>query len=154
MNIHDFLDEHHVRYETIVYPRSFDGRPDVQLEEDTGEIVAKAVLLKCDQAYLLAIVPASHIVDLAGVRALFRDDNLEFASWGEIFEQVPEAENDRLLPFGSRYGMTTLVDESVSEARDILFDDSTHNETIRMRFVDYFDLEKPVVTRLSYPDTC
>jgi hypothetical protein len=42
--------------------------------------------------------------------------------------------------------MTTLVDESLSEAEEIVFEGNTHDEAIRMRFAGYVELEKPVVT--------
>ena len=46
------------------------------------------------------------------------------------------------------------MDQSLSESEEIVFEGNTHDEAIRMRFDDYFELEKPVVTHLSHPETC
>ena len=112
--------------------------------------MAKTVLLKSDTDYLLAVVPATHTIDLADARVLLRSDYLELASEEELAKRFPDCETGAVPPFGSQYGMTTLVDSSLAEAEEIVFEGNTHNEAVRMRFGDYFELEKPVVTQLSY----
>ena len=46
------------------------------------------------------------------------------------------------------------MDQSLSESEEIVFEGNTHDEAVRMQFADYFELEKPVLTHLSYTETC
>jgi Ala-tRNA(Pro) deacylase len=153
MDVRKFLDGHGVPYEALPHRPAYDAQRLAQAVDETGYHVAKTVLLKGDSDHLLAVLPATHRVDLADVTQRLRVDRLELASEEEVVERFPDCETGAVPPFGSRYGMTTLVDEALSEQEEIVFEGNTHEEAIRMRFADYFELEKPVVTRLSHPAT-
>lgn len=152
MNIHNFLDQKKVAYETIQHRPTFDAQRLAEAVNESGRHVAKTVLLRSAKDYLLAVLPATHTIDLPGTRALLRTDDVALASEPEINEKFPDCETGAIPPFGSQYALTTLVDESLADAGQIVFEGNTHEEAIRMRFDDFFELEKPVVTQLSYPE--
>jgi Ala-tRNA(Pro) deacylase len=54
-----------------------------------------------------------------------------------------------LPPFGSRYGMKTIVDSNLAADEEIVFDANTHNEAIRMRFNDFVEFEDPLVAAIA-----
>lgn len=149
MDIRQYLDERNVEYEVITHRPSYDAQRLAQAIDESGHRVAKTVLLKSDDEYLLAVVPATHRIDLAGVTQLLRTDHLRLASEDETAEQFPDCEKGAVPPFGSLYGLTTLVEESFSETGTFAFETNTHDQAIRMRFSDFFELERPVVTHLS-----
>jgi len=154
MNVHEFLHQHKVNYEILHHAPTYDAQRLAQAVAESGHHVAKTVLLKSDADYLLAVVPATHTVDLADARLLLRAEYLKLASEEEIAQRFSDCDPGAIPPFGSHYDMTTLVDESLSESEEIVFEGNTHDEAIRMRFADYFALEKPVVTHLSYSEKC
>ena len=154
MNVHDFLHRHDVGYELLYHTPTHDAQRLAQAVSESGHHVAKTVLLKSDADHLLAVVPATHTIDLADAKQLLIADYLELASEEELASRFPDCERGAIPPFGSQYGMTTLVDESLAEAEEIVFEGNTHDEAVRMRFADYFELEKPVVTHLSHPEAC
>ena len=52
-------------------------------------------------------------------------------------------------PFGSRYGMKTIVDSSLAEDEEIVFAADTHQEAIRMPFDEYDRLEQPMIASFA-----
>ncbi|MGE5754193.1 MAG: aminoacyl-tRNA deacylase, partial [Planctomycetaceae bacterium] len=60
-----------------------------------------------------------------------------------------DCERGALPPFGSRYGLKTLVDESLTRDERIVFEGNTLHEAIRMSYRDYADLERPQVADFS-----
>jgi prolyl-tRNA editing enzyme YbaK/EbsC (Cys-tRNA(Pro) deacylase) len=54
-----------------------------------------------------------------------------------------------LLPFGSQYGVKTIVDSSLANEDEFVFEGSTHQESIRMKFADFVRLESPLVVPLT-----
>lgn len=54
-----------------------------------------------------------------------------------------------LPPFGSQYGMVTLVDVSLTQDQEIVFEGNTHHDTIRMKFEDFFRIEDPLIVDLA-----
>jgi len=148
MNLKVFLDENRVPYETITHQPAFDAQRLAQAVDEPGDHVAKTVLLKSGPDYLVAVLPATRSVDLAAMQQMLRTD-IHMATEPEVETHFPDCEAGVVPPFGSRFGMTTFVDEQLSENETIVFEANSHNEAIRMRYADYFELEKPVVTRLT-----
>ena len=54
-----------------------------------------------------------------------------------------DCELGALPPFGSQYGVRTLMDRMLLEDEEIVFEGNTHHEAIRMRHKDYASLEHP-----------
>jgi len=151
MNITEFLDHHNINHEHLSHAPTFDAQRLAQAVAESGYHVAKTVLLKSDADYLLAVVPATHTLDLAHAKDLLKADYLELASEEEIAKRFPNCEVGAIPPFGSQYGMTSLMDEALTETEQIVFEGTTHDEAVRMRLKDYLELEHPVVTRLAHP---
>ena len=66
----------------------------------------------------------------------------------------PDCEIGALPPFGSQYGLKTVVDESLLADEHIVFEGNTHAEAIRMRLDDFRNLEHPLVLPISAPAVC
>ena len=48
-------------------------------------------------------------------------------------------------PFGTLYGMPTLVDREVAKSPEIVFNAGTHTSAVRMMYADYAKLVQPRV---------
>src|SRR5689334_16242533 len=57
-----------VRYEMIAHERTGDSNHSAQTAHVPGDRLAKCVMLEDDKGFLMAVVPASHKVDLGAVR--------------------------------------------------------------------------------------
>ena len=67
MRVPEYLTESHVPYETMVHPPVFTAQRRAHLLHIPGKKVMKAVLLATPFGYYLAVLPASHRVDLEAV---------------------------------------------------------------------------------------
>jgi Ala-tRNA(Pro) deacylase len=107
-----------------------------------GKLLAKSVLLRGPGGYLLAVVPATHRVDLGAVSALVGGP-VCLAQAGEIAEVFRDCEWGALTPFGSLYGVPTLLDSSFEPEAMLVFETHLHVLAIRLRCGDFERLEKP-----------
>jgi Ala-tRNA(Pro) deacylase len=73
------------------------------------------------------------------------------ASEQEVSEVCPDCEAGILLPFGSQYGVKTLVDSALGKEEEIVFEGNRHQESIRMKFTDFCRLESPLILPLTGP---
>lgn len=154
MNISDFLQQEKVAFDLIPHQDTYNAQSMAQTLHVSGHHVAKTVLLRANggRSYVVAVLPASRSIDLQLASQLLGGCDLELASEMEIAEHCPDCELGALPPFGSYYGMLTLVDASLDEDEEILFEGNTHHETIRMLFHDFRQIEEPVIghfTRLQ-----
>ncbi len=147
MNVCQFLRDHGVRFETLPHREAYDAQRLAQAVHVPGKMVAKTVLLRANHryGYLVAVVPATKKIDLEQLSRALGGCQLELASEDEICEHCPDCEPGVLPPFGSQYAMQTVVDESLADQEEIVFEGNTHDEAIRMRFEDFKHLEEPLI---------
>ena len=153
MKFLEFLNESRVPYEVLVHEPTYDAQHMAHAVHVKGAAVAKTVLLRADHGYryMTAILPATRMIDLdIASRSLGRCE-LRLASEVEISEVCPDCEFGILLPFGSQYGVKTVVDASLAKEDEIVFEGSTHDESIRMKFADFCRLESPLIVPLTRP---
>ncbi len=147
MNVQEFLRERRVAFSAITHPDTYDAQRLAQALHTPGKEVAKTVLLRADGgfAYIVAVLPATKSIDLDKVSAVFGGSKIELATEAEIQERCPDCELGTLPPFGSQYALKTLVDASLAEDDEIVFEGNNHHEAIRMRYDQFRELEQPIV---------
>ena len=149
MHIEQFLTNQGVRFEVIKHRPTFTAQSTARVLYVVASEVAKSVLLRADDDYVLALIPGMATVDLAAIKRLLQSDNVALVSEFELPRIVPDCQLGSVPAFGSEYGMKTIVDESLAKEADIVIEGNTHAEAIRMRYADYVKLERPLVARIA-----
>jgi Ala-tRNA(Pro) deacylase len=149
----EYLHERRVPFETVAHTETFDAQHLAQALHTPGKEVAKSVLLRADHAYryIVAVLPASHMIDMDALSRFLGGAGLALATEVEIAERCPDCEFGVLPPFGTHYGAQTVVDKALTEDETITFEGGTHTEAIRMKFADYFNVEHPLVADFARP---
>jgi Ala-tRNA(Pro) deacylase len=143
MKLDEFLDSRHVGFERLRHPPAYSANRVAQALRVPGKEFAKTVLLRTGSGYAVAVLPASCRVDLESARADLGEDCVEMACEDEIEQLFPDCEPGAMPPFGSLYRLPTIVDESLAEDEQIVFEAQTHEDAIRMAYRDFEALEHP-----------
>ena len=93
----------------------------------------------------MAVLSASRHVDLEALRKLAQAKAARLATEDEFREMFADCELGAMPPFGSLYGTRVFVDEMVTEVDDLCFNAGTHEQILRMEYLDYLKLEQPVI---------
>lgn len=146
MNIAKFLKERNVDFELIPHRETHDAQRMAATLHVSGNQVAKTVLLRANggYTYVVAVLPATTNVDLSRVAEMLGGSRLQLATESEIAQHCPDCEIGALPPFGSQYGMKTIIDAGFREDDAIVFEGNTHHEAIRMSFADFCRIEQPL----------
>jgi Ala-tRNA(Pro) deacylase len=131
-----FLDENHVAYTLLPHARAESARGAALAAHVPPERLAKAVLLNDVQGYLLAVVPASHRLELERLREEL-DRRLELASELELAAIFADCEIAALPPFGAAYGIPTVVDDALLHLTDLYFEAGRPDALGRMAGADF-----------------
>jgi len=148
MRVPLFLTEQRVPFETIVHPPAFSAQKRAQYMHVPGREVAKCVLLAGPEDYVLAILPATHQVDTEALATILGGP-VRLAESQEIGDVFRDCECGVVPPFGTLYGLPTILDESLDGDGMLVFEGHTHAEAIRMRCRDFEQLERPVRLRFA-----
>jgi len=153
MQLREYLRDQQIAFDVIEHDPTYDASRMAQAVHVAGQEVAKTVLLRTGEDgnfnYVVAVLPATHSVNFEQVAEALGVSQVELASEAEIDEQCSDCESGVLPPFGSQYGMQTIVDESLTEDEEIVFEGNTHQESIRMRYADFDALEQPFIARFA-----
>lgn len=148
MRILDFLSAAEVDFEVRHHEECYTAQEEAAAGHIPGHIFAKTVVVRVDDEHILLVLPASHRVDL---------DRLE-EDLGARPTLVPEDEMARLFPdcdlgaeppFGSQYGLRTLVDSHLTKQKRIAIRACSHTEVVLLSYEDYARLEGPEVASFA-----
>lgn len=84
----------------------------------SGDRLAKAIVLRRDGGYMLAVLPASHHRSLADLRAKFGDD-IAMAAESEIDRLFADCAHGAVPAAGICYGLDVIVDDSIQMQPEI-----------------------------------
>jgi Ala-tRNA(Pro) deacylase len=148
MHIEQFLTNKGVWFEMILHRPAYTAQAAVRAMHVSPTEVAKGVLIKADD-YVVAVVPAFSHVDLVAVRAVLDAEEVALVHEPELLKHFPDCESGAVPPFGSLYGMRTVIDESLTHQPEILFCGNRHREAIRMQYHDFRDIERPIIAAIA-----
>lgn len=136
MWVSQFLAEQQVPFESIVHPPAFTAQKRAKYAHVPGHELAKGVLLAGPDGYVLAVLPATHHIDL-DLLARHLGGPLRLADRRETARVFNDCEWGVVSPFGTLYGLPTLLDESLRPDAWIVLEANTSCEAIRMRCRDF-----------------
>lgn len=151
MIIHELLLSRHVLHETLLHRPSPTAAHLAQSVHVSGARVAKSVLVRAGDRFVLAVLPATHRVDLARLAEVVRITGLEIATEDEVEGVFHDCERGSIPPFGSFYGISTVVDASLSGGSQIVIEGNVRHEGMQMRYRDFEAIENPTRARFAEP---
>ena len=145
----DYLDQHEVEYVTISHSPAYTAQRIAEVTHIPGKDLAKTVIVKIDDKFAMAVLPASRRVDLRHLQEAIGADEVVLASEQEFKSLFPDCEVGAMPPFGNLYDMGVYVAEQLTEDEEIAFNAGSHTELVRMSYRDYADLVTPEVVALT-----
>jgi Ala-tRNA(Pro) deacylase len=142
MRVPLFLADNRVPFETLYHAPAYTAQRRARYLHVPGRQLVKSVLLRAPAGYLVAVLSADARVDLAALEQTLGGP-VRLASAEEIPEVFRDCEWGALSPFGSLYGLATVLDDALDPAVMIVFEGHSHAEAIRMRCRDFECLERP-----------
>src|SRR5262249_39580545 len=124
------------------HPPAFTAQQRAKSLHVSGSRVAKSVLLRGPGGYLLAVLPATHRVDTQALAAALGGP-IRLATDREIAVVFRDCEWGVVPPFGTLYGLPTLLDDSLPADVLLVLETQTHVDAVRLRCSDFERLESP-----------
>ncbi len=139
MTLEQYLDSHHVPYEVVLHPRTPTSLKAAEAAEIEAGRLAKGVLLEDDRGYMMAVLPASHHLELRRLQqAVGR--KLKMATEDEISHIFKDCDPGAIPPLGPAYGVETVLDDSLSAQADLFLEAGDHERLIHLKTLDFMAL--------------
>jgi Ala-tRNA(Pro) deacylase len=151
MKLLDQLRQRNISFELCPHPAAHCTQRLAKTLHVEPSVVAKTVLLRVNGGYkyLVAILPATHVIDLAKLSQAMGGSKVVLASKEEIALHCPDCEAGALPPFGTMYSIESVVDPTVATNEFVIFEGDSFEEAIRMRYRDFYEAEHPLVIEFA-----
>lgn len=130
--IEEDLDHMGIHYDVIDHPHSESSRGSAYSAHIPAEQLAKGVVLKDEQGYILAVLPANRTLNLKTLEDHL-GRRLELEDEQVLPTLFPDCTLGAVPAIGSAYGMDTIVDKSLLSASEIYFESGDHEKLIHIK---------------------
>ena len=123
--------DRNVTYDVITHDATMSSTRTAQACHVSGDCLAKAIVLRHDGGYMLAVLPASHHIRLTDLKRQVGDD-VALADEGEIERLFPDCALGAVPAVGECYGLDVIVDDTIQERPEVYLEGGDHMTLVHM----------------------
>ncbi|OHB66551.1 MAG: hypothetical protein A2Y76_05300 [Planctomycetes bacterium RBG_13_60_9] len=150
MNVFEYLDRSNMDYSVSEHTPAYSAQVMAAEEHERGQYVAKPVIVKSDGSYIMCVLAAPDKVVFDKLRDYLGTEDVMLASEEEIGNLFPDCDEGAEPPFGSLYGIRTILDQALQEDDHIVFQAGTHDKAVHMSMDDYLSLAQAEIVDFAY----
>ena len=129
--LHRYLAAENILYDEIPHDPTMSSTRTAEACHVSGDRLAKAVVLRRDGRYMLAVVPASHHLKLSELRARLGGD-IDIANKTEINRLFADCAQGAVPPIGTCYGLDLIVDDSIQTQPEVYMEAGDHKTLLHL----------------------
>ena len=134
--LRSYMDQCGVAFEEVPHAHTLQAAKAAEASHISGKRVAKAVLVRVGDGYMLAVLPSSKQVRFEELgRVLGRDVSL--ADERESVTLFPGCALGALPPIGAAFGLQTVLDDELLAADDVYFEGGDHRTLVHVDGADW-----------------
>lgn len=130
-SIERFLRERSIDYDVVCHEPTVTAMHTAASAHIPGDRLAKSVLLRQGDRYLMAVIPSTRRIDLDQLSKQLHA-YLSLAEEAEAEKLFSDCDRGALPPVGAAYGIDTVVDDSLLEQPEVYFEGGDHEALIHM----------------------
>jgi Ala-tRNA(Pro) deacylase len=118
----------------------------------SGWSVAKVVIVKERDGYVMAVLPASSVLDLDRLKGLIGHGDVRLATVEEIERVTRGVPAGAVPPFGALYGLRTFVDSTLASQPEVTMPAGDFATSLHMRGSEYLRLAQAHLGDFAVPE--
>lgn len=150
--VKNYLQSQGVDYQLVTHPRSRSTRETAETAHIPEDHMAKAVILKDKQGFLMAVIPGNGWVKLHALQHDLNRD-MELAPESQVDNLFKDCRPGAIPPLGPAYNLETVLDEALIPLATVHFEAGDHRHLLRVSGEDFQKLLSGVRRGyFSHPD--
>ena len=142
--LENYLQQREIKYQVTTHPHSEYSMETAAKAHVHGDALAKGVLVKDDDGYLLVVLPADYVIEIASLHKLLGQEVaiVDEDTLGEVFS---DCELGAVPPIGMAYGIKTIWDpkSSLGKQDEVFFEAGDHQSLVQMSGLQFHELMAP-----------
>jgi Ala-tRNA(Pro) deacylase len=148
-----FLSERQAKFQVVTHAGAVTAQEQAAVSHTSGWSVAKVLIVKERDGYVMAVLPACCVLDLNRLKGLVGHAPVRLATVEEIHHAVPDCAPGAIPPFGGLWGLRTFVDRTLLNVRDITMPAGDPATAIRMPASELQRLAEARLGDFAVPET-
>jgi len=129
--VEQYLKKHSVDYDLTAHAPTGSSHEVAEASHVREDHVAKAVIVKDSNGFVMIVIPASNWLDMDHLRKELNRD-LHLVTEEELETLFTDCETGAVPPLGPAYGIETLLDESVKSLANVYFEAGDHETLVHV----------------------
>ena len=131
-----YLASKNINYDVIMHAPTMSSSRTAEACRISGDRIAKAVVLRDENGFVLAILPASHHIRLSNLKRRL-GFNVTLATELEIQQLFEDCAQGAVPPAGECYGLDVIVDDSIEAQPEIYLEGGDHATLIHLSHAQF-----------------
>jgi len=136
-SVKDYLNQHGVKYKLLAHAATTDSRDTAVEARIPSNKLAKAVIVRTGENYIMVVVPSNEHVDLAKLNRLFAEEPVDLASEVELHRLLPDCAPGAVPAIGPAWKIDTYLDLSLLGLSEVFFEAGDHIELVQLTGNDF-----------------
>ena len=130
-NLRSYLERRSLPFETLAHSFTQNSMRTASAAHVPGDRLAKGVVIRVEDTYLLVVVPSDYRVHL-GMLHHYLGREVGLATESEVAQLFPDCDPGAVPPLGAAYRIRTLVDERLLRQPEIYFESGDHCNLVKV----------------------
>lgn len=144
-----YLTANNASFRLLRHAPAFSAHDVAQATHVPDTALAKTLLVKAGNVYWMAVVRGDQRLSEHRLKRALEVHHAHLAHEEDLDLLFPDCEIGAMPPFGNLYGFPVVVDKTLADDDEIVFNACTHSDSIRMKFVDYDRLVHPIIAEIA-----
>ena len=137
ITLQQYLADQNIPYEVITHRPTISSSMTAEASHVSGDCVAKAVIVKDEDHFIMAVLPASHHVKLGDLSSVL-GRAVRLATEDEASELFPDCSTGAIPSLGAAYGVDMVVDDSLAKQPEVYFEGEDHTSLVQVSAKRFF----------------
>jgi Ala-tRNA(Pro) deacylase len=149
----ELLSAEHARYERVTHAAAVTAQEQAAVSHTSGWSLAKVLIVKERDGYVMAVLPACCALDLNRLKGLIGHGPVRLATVEEIYAAIPDCAPGAIPPFGGLWGLRTFIDRSLLTVGEVTMPAGDPATAIRMPPSELERLARARLGDFAVPET-
>ena len=131
MTLQQYLVDQQIAYDVVTHDPTTTASRSAETSHVPGDWLAKAVIVKDEDHFLMAVLPASHHLRLGELSRLL-DRQVGLATEEEASEIFADCDTGAFPALAAAYGLEAVVDDSLAEQPEVYFEGGDHRSLVHV----------------------
>ncbi len=135
--LQQYLADQKIAYEVITHRPTISSAMTAEASHVSGDCIAKAVVVKAEDRFIMAVLPASHHLKLGDLSSVL-SRAVHLATEDEASKLFPDCSFGAVPALGPAYGVDMVVDDSLAEQPEVYFEGGDHTSLVQVSAEEFF----------------